>query len=423
MGGGDSKAFKAIITAAIVGYPLNVKEVQINKDGTVPDGASPTGLFPCLETPNGCITESNAICRYIARARPQADLYGNSFFSSAQIDSYIDWSLVNLEVPMLLQVLPLMGRMDKNFQVVKKAQADFEKGLQRLEADLAVRTFLVGDRLSLADVIITTILYYPMKFFMDAAYRRKYPNLTRYFSFVVATPSFFKTVGFFVPCVVAKNPLFAGGKGGKKKNKGGKKQKKKQQQQPKKKKQQQQKKKPKPEKKKEADPLKAFLNQFRGKKPSMIMDDWKRQYSNPPGGKSDNYSAMPFFWENFNPEEYSLFMQDFKYQEENKIDFMTNNKAKGFMQRSDGIRKYAFGIMQILDDSEAKGYYRLKGVWLFQGTDIKIMELANPEFETFNWTKIDHTDPAQKQLVEDYWCSNCEKECDGSMADDWAIFK
>merc|ERR1712037_495383 len=107
-------------------------------------------------------------------------------------------------------------------------------------------------------------------------------------------------------------------------------------------------------KEKEADPLKAFLNQFRGQKPKMILDDWKRQYSNPPGGKSDNYSAMPFFRENYNPEEYSLFMQDFKYQEENKI-----------------------GFMQILDDSEAKGYYRLKGVWLFQGTDIKIMELAN----------------------------------------------
>merc|ERR1719182_867234 len=169
------------------------------------------------------------------RARPHGDLYGHSFFSSAQIDSYIDWSLVNLEVPALLQVLPLMGRMEKNFAVVKKAQADFENGLKRLEADLALRTFIVGDRLSLADVIIATILYYPMKFFMDAAYRRKYPNLTRYFSFVVATPSFFKTVGFFVPCVVAKNPLFAGGKGGKKKNKGGKKQKKKQQQQPKRK--------------------------------------------------------------------------------------------------------------------------------------------------------------------------------------------
>merc|ERR1712032_1360109 len=188
--GGSSKAFKAIITASIVGYPLNVKEVQINKDGSVPEGASPTGLFPCLETPNGCITESHGICRYIARARPQGDLYGHSFFSSAQIDSYIDWSVVNLEVPALLQVLPLLGRMEKNFQVVKKAQTDFKTGLQKLETDLALRTFIAGDRLSLADIVICSILHYPMKFFMDAEYRREFPNLTRYFSFVVSTPHF-----------------------------------------------------------------------------------------------------------------------------------------------------------------------------------------------------------------------------------------
>merc|ERR1712032_1158805 len=165
----------------------------------------------------------------------------------------------------------------------------------------------------------------------------------------------------------------------------GKQQKKKQQ--PKKKKQQQGKKK----KEKEADPLKAFLNQFRGQKPKMILDDWKRQYSNPPGGKSDNYSAMPWFWENYNSDEYSLFLQDFKYQEENKLDFMTNNKAKGFMQRSDGIRKFAFGVMQVLDTKETKGYYTLKGVWLLQGQSVELIELANPEFETFSWTKLDST--------------------------------
>lgn len=155
----------------------------------------------------------------------------------------------------------------------------------------------------------------------------------------------------------------------------------------------------------------------------MVLDEWKRQYSNPPGGRSDNYSAMPWFWENYNPEEYSLYLQDFKYQEENKIDFMTNNKAKGFCQRSDGIRKVAFGVMQILDSSETKGYYSLKGVWLFQGTSDEAMVIANPEYETFNWTKLDATKEEHKKLVEDYWCSNCEKECDGLMSDDWAIFK
>lgn len=420
---GDSKAFKAIVTAAIVGYPLDVKKLQINADGTVAEGVSPTGAYPCLVTPNGIITESNAICRYIARSRPQSNLYGYSFFASAQIDSYIDWSLVNLEVPALLQTLPLLGKMEKNYQVIKKAQTDFQQGLQKLETDLALRTFIVGDRLSLADIVLTSILYYPMKFFMDAEYRRSFPNLTRYFSFVVATPSFQRTVGPFVPCVVAQNPLHAGGKGKGK----GKKQKK--QKQAKQQKKQQKKEKPKKEKKpaakpkKEEDPLKVFLKKLRSNRPKMSIDDWKRQYSNPPGGRNDNYSAMPWFWENYNPEEYSLYLQDFKYQEENKVDFMTNNKAKGFCQRSDGIRKVAFGVMQILDSSESKGYYCLKGVWLFQGTSDEAMVIANPEYETFNWTKLDATKEEHKKMVEDYWCSNCEKECDGFMSDDWAIFK
>jgi len=419
---GDSKAFKAVIAADIVGYPLDVKTLQFNEDGTV-SGPSPTNLYPCLETPNGVITESNAICRYIARSRPQGNLYGYSFFASAQIDSYIDWSLVNLEVPALLQILPLLGRMDKNYQVIKKAKEDFRAGLQKLETDLALRTFIVGDRLSLADIVIGSILYYPMKILMDAEYRREFPNLTRYFSFLVATPNFAKTVGLFVPCVIAKDPLRAGGKGGKGKQKKQKKQKQPKQQQKKKKQKQQPKKKKKPEPKKEEDPLKAYINKLRKNRPKIPIDDWKRQYSNPPGGKNDNYSAMPWFWENYNPEEYSLWLQDFKYQDENKIDFMTNNKAKGFMQRSDGIRKQAFGVMQVLDDTESKGYYRLKGVWLIQGTSTDLIQLANPEFETFNWTKLDSTNCEHKKLVEDYWCSNCEKECDGSMSDDWAIFR
>lgn len=414
----DSKAFKSIITASILGYPLTVKEVLPNEDGSVPTERSPTGRFPCLETPEGTLTESNAICRYLARARPEGNLYGRSFFAGAQVDSYIDWSLINLETPALLQVLPILGQMQKNYQVIKKSQADFQNGLNKLEADLSLKTFLVGDRLTLADVVICSILYYPMKFFMNAEYRRQYPNVTRYFSFMIATPHFSKVVGPFVPCVVAISPLPGKARG----KKGGKKQKQKQKpkkkQQKKKKQEQQQQEPPKPE-----DPLKVFCKELRKLKPKMGIDDWKRQYSNPPDGKNKNYSSMPWFWENYDPKDYSLWMQDFKYQKENKVDFMTNNKAKGFMQRSDGAVKYAFGVMQVLDDSETKGCYRLKGVWLFLGQTTKLLELANPEYDTFNYTKLDHTNAADKKLVEDYWCSNCEKECDGAMSDDWCIFR
>lgn len=217
----DSKAFKAIVAATIAGFPLDVNEVAANKDGSAPVKLSPSGRFPSLQTADGVISESNAICRYIARARPESNLYGRGFFQTAQVDSYIDWALINLETPAQLQVLPILGQMGKDYKVITKAQEDFKNGLARLEADLALKTFLVGNRLTLADIVVCSVLYYPFKFFMDAEYRRSYPNLTRYYLFVTAQPAFAKVVGPVVPCVTAISPL--PGKGGKK---GGKKQKK-----------------------------------------------------------------------------------------------------------------------------------------------------------------------------------------------------
>lgn len=56
-------------------------------------------------------------------------------------------------------------------------------------------------------------------------------------------------------------------------------------------------------------------------KPSMILDDWKRKYSN----EDTRSVAMPWFWENYNPEDYSLWKVDYKYNDELKMTFMSNN--------------------------------------------------------------------------------------------------
>lgn len=406
----DMKAFKAIAAAAFAGYELKVEQFKPENPSEVPTEKSPSGYFPCLETKNGCISESNAIARYIARACPEANLYGKSFFEQAQVDSIVDWSLVNLEVPSLLLTLPIFGQSKPNFQVNKKATDDFNNGLEKLEADLLLKTFLVGDSLTLADIVVASILYYPYKLLMDAGFRRKYPNVCRHYSLISALPAFQATVGPIVPCVTAikfKDLMKAAG--GKKK--GAPKQKKQKKQQPKK-----QKAAPKPKK---ADPLKVALKAL--PRPKMAIDEWKRQYSN---AKGDRYKSMDWLWANIDLENYSFWLQDFKYQEENTVDFMTNNKAKGFIQRCDGIVKYGFGIIQILDTKEAKGHYTMRGVFMLVGQSVGIVELANPEYETFSWTKLDPTSDADKKKIADYFCSdmNCEVE-PGVMADDWAVFK
>jgi elongation factor 1-gamma len=56
-------------------------------------------------------------------------------------------------------------------------------------------------------------------------------------------------------------------------------------------------------------------------KPPMVLDDWKRKYSN----EDTRKVALPWFWENYNPKDYSLWRVDYKYNDELSKIFMTSN--------------------------------------------------------------------------------------------------
>lgn len=56
-------------------------------------------------------------------------------------------------------------------------------------------------------------------------------------------------------------------------------------------------------------------------KAEMILDDWKRKYSN----EDTRSVALPWFWEKYKPEEYSLFRVDYKYNDELTHTFMSSN--------------------------------------------------------------------------------------------------
>lgn len=56
-------------------------------------------------------------------------------------------------------------------------------------------------------------------------------------------------------------------------------------------------------------------------KPTFVLDDWKRKYSN----EDTRSVALPWFWENYKPEEFSLWRVDYKYNDELTQVFMTSN--------------------------------------------------------------------------------------------------
>jgi len=133
----------------------------------------------------------------------------------------------------------------------------------------------------------------------------------------------------------------------------------------------------------------------------MILDDWKRLYSN----TKTNFRevAIKGFWDMYDPEGYSLWFCDYKYNDENTVSFVTLNKVGGFLQRMDLARKYAFGKMLIIG---ANSPYKVKGLWLFRGPEIPEFVMQECyDMELYEWTKVDISDENQKervsQMIED----------------------
>lgn len=135
---------------------------------------------------------------------------------------------------------------------------------------------------------------------------------------------------------------------------------------------------------------------------------------------SDFYSVMDKFWPMYDKEGWSLWICDYLYNDENKKGFMTANLVSGFIQRSDSLRKYAFGNMSILK-SESEAFYRVKGAWLIRGRSIQPMLDENPDASSYKWIQIEEDKEEDKKELADLWCAS--ETIDGMEINSNEVFK
>jgi len=372
---------------------------------------SPLGKCPILQTANGDVLfESNAIARYLAKTRRDTELAGVTFVDQAKVDSWVDFGAHEIELPASMWYYPVVGYMPFNLASYTKAKADLASALTILNSHLADKTYLVGDAITLADICIVSALLYPMKLVCDKAYLKPFTNVVRWFNTCVNQPNFKTVLG---ETVLAKEELTAEG-APKAAAKGPAKAEKK-----------------KKEKKVEAEdaappppaPVKKAEHPLKildREEPSPMNGDvWKKAYSN-----AKSYEAgMEAFWEMYDQKGWSLWHQTYKFNEENKRTFMTSNAVGGFQQRSDEIRKWAFGVMDVVGTEET--VLEIVGVWLFRGQTPDHMISANDDANWYNWEKLAGGDLAPteevKKRVSDYWCS--EEELEGKKIQDSKVFK
>jgi elongation factor 1-gamma len=206
---------------------------------------------------------------------------------------------------------PLIGRDPYNKKVVDDAKKAALEAIHVLEQHFTIHTFLVGERITLADLYVTSEISRGFQYVLDKEWRSENPSTTRWFETVTAQkiwkaivdkPIMIEEAVKYTPPKKEAKPAKAPAPAAEKKEKKPEKEVEDEDDEPK------------PEVKAKH-PLESLP------KPTLILDDWKRKYSN----EETREVALPWFWEHYKPEDYSLWKIDYKYNDELTLTFMSSN--------------------------------------------------------------------------------------------------
>ena len=96
---------------------------------------------------------------------------------------------------------------------------------------------------------------------------------------------------------------------------------------------------------------------------SFNMDEFKRTYSN----KDTETVAIPYLWEHFNKEDYSVWLAEYQYNEELGKIFMACNLVRGMFQRIEKLHKTAFASVGVFGKD---GDVSISGIWIFRTQEL-----------------------------------------------------
>jgi len=399
----DPNLWKTLVAAKYVSVVVDRPAFTYGVDNKTNEflEKSPLGQVPVLETDGGFLFEPNSIARYVAKMGRNI-LYGSTHFDAAAVDQWIEFAEKEIDLPAAVWIFPILGFIPNNPTAVAKAKTDIRKVLTVLNKHLGGRTFVVGERVTLADIILATSLYRLYTLVLDAPFRKAFGNANRWFQTVVNQPEFKAVVGNTNLCEKMMNAPASEETGTapaakeEKPKKEAKKEEKKKEEKPK------EAKKPKKEDDdddmdEEAHEEKKGPNPLYSLPPSkLIMDAWKRTYSN----EDTRKVAIPWFWENYDPEGYSLWIGNYKYNNELEKLFMTCNLVGGFCQRLDKLRKYGFGSIIIFGQEPN---LQIACCFLVRGKEIPAEMKECDDCENYDWRRVDTNDAASRELVNDFF--------------------
>ncbi|KAK9775576.1 hypothetical protein AB5N19_04692 [Seiridium cardinale] len=345
---------------------------------------NPLSKVPVFVGTDGYVlTESIAIAIYLTSQNEKTTLLGKTKQDYASILKWM--SFFNMEVLPNLGAWyrPLLGWDPYNKKTIDEAQKAATKAIDVVEKHLLNNTFLVGERITLADLFAVGIISRGFQFFFDKEWRGKNPNVSRWYE-TVYNQKIYSDVAH--PFELLDKPALE--------NKAPKKEAAPKKEQPKAA--------PKPKAKKEEEEEDDAPPEPKAKHPIELLpratypiDEWKRFYSN-----NDEAESMKYFWEKVPAEEYSIWSVKYKYDDELTKTFMSSNLIGGFFTRLEASRKYIFGAASVYggdNDSVIRGAFTIRGEDHVPAFDVA------PDWESYEFKKLDRNSPEDKAYVESMW--------------------
>jgi elongation factor 1-beta len=190
----------AEMTQAKVQTVVVSEEEQKSEDFKAKRGGH--GKFPMLELADGSmIYESLAIAEYIARqsSTHSGAVTGRTAFEEAQIEQWALIAATNVwshSMPIAYNTLGFAYDAAKYADAVKNIK-DVAKMVNNA---LVGKTFLVGNRFSLADVAMFVAFIVPFSFVLDGGFRKAMPNVSDWFARCAAQSAVINVCGNIKMC-------------------------------------------------------------------------------------------------------------------------------------------------------------------------------------------------------------------------------
>ncbi|BAM80904.1 eukaryotic translation elongation factor 1 gamma [Cyanidioschyzon merolae strain 10D] len=380
----NPRAYKALIAAQYCGAEVQVPpDFKFLEDNRKPEflRLNPFGQVPLLDLGDGkAVFESNAIARYILESSNRQDMLGgDDAVQRAQVAAFGDVALGRIDPlgrPLVYPtIFPAFFKPDKTR--FEEALEQFRAVIGGFERHLTDHTFLVGERITLADITVSMSLFWFFEYLLDPELLMEYRALKRWFYTCIGQPEFVKVIGSdFKPCLKRPDHLkmatstnadlggHAGNQGHESSDHAA-------------------------EVTEDDQTARKPKNAFDLlPKSSFNLEAAKRLYSN-----ADNTrEVMNQIWDTmFDPSGYSVWVVRYRYNHELSKTFMSANLLNGWFQRMDHLRKYLFGSMIVFGTSGEPGSCAIGGAFIVRGTGDSLPEPLTEVEDTdlYTWTKAD----------------------------------